>query len=181
MFHFSKTIFNLLTQAGWSPSRECEHFQYYRQLLTAHHFQLSEVQAKFLKNFGGLLIKHPHAVKFDLIDNFHFEVEQALQGGDPDWVKEDYSERVGESLCVIGEAFRRGMVLCMSPTGKVYAGTDDWLVYVGASGEEAIEALGAGRKLIPVPEYQPLVVPTAPLPRVAILPSPVTVALPFSQ
>lgn len=39
------------------------------------------------------------------------------------------------------------MVLTMSLTGKVYAGLDDILVYVGQSGEDAIEALCTGREL----------------------------------
>lgn len=44
------------------------------------------------------------------------------------------------------------MTLCMSPKGEVYAGFDEILVFVGVSGEDAINALCSGHELAKVPE-----------------------------
>ncbi len=84
-----------------------------------------------------------------------FNVPEAIGNVDPDWVIEDYSERVKDKLCIIGEAFNGYMVLCMSSAGEVYAGFDNTLVYVGVSGEKAIDSLCAGKKLVKVPEINP--------------------------
>jgi hypothetical protein len=152
MYAFSKQTLDSLRHAGWYEGRECEQFDEYKRILNQEEFELSDTIEQFLKSFGGLLVKHPHAKVHDVIDYFHCDVVKAINGSDPNWVSADYSERVGEPLCIIGEAFRRNMVLSMSPTGKVYAGVDDFLICVGASGEDAIEALCTGRELEKVPE-----------------------------
>ncbi len=77
---------------------------------------------------------------------------EAVDNVDPDWVIENYSERTDSNLCLIGEAFNGYMALCMSPKGEVYAGFDETLVYVGVSGEEAINKLCLGHELAKVPE-----------------------------
>ncbi len=152
MYGFSKKTLDYLHQAGWYEYRKCEQFDEYKRILNQEEFELSETIEQFLKRFGGLIVKYPHAKVRDACDDFHFDVLKAIHGGDTNWVSGDYSARTGEELCVIGEAFRRDMVLSMSPTGKVYSGADDFLTYVGASGEEAIEALCTGRELERVPE-----------------------------
>ncbi|MDM8522151.1 SUKH-3 domain-containing protein [Desulfococcaceae bacterium HSG8] len=111
---------------------EISHF---RRALREEGFYMPERVAMFLKSFGELEIKQANS------DYFHFDVIKAVSGVDPDWVKEYYREQTHEELCIIGEAFNEYMVLCMSSAGSVYAGFDDTLVYVGASGEEAVEAL----------------------------------------
>jgi hypothetical protein len=44
------------------------------------------------------------------------------------------------------------MVLLMDENGQVYAGYDEYMILVGNSGAEAIEALCTGRTLIEIPE-----------------------------
>jgi hypothetical protein len=156
MYGFSKKTLDYLHHAGWYEGRACGQLDEYKIILNKKDFELSDTIEQFLKHFGGLFIKYPHAKVRDAYDDFHFDVIKAINGGDSNWVSGDYSARTGEELCVIGEAFRRDMVLSMSPTGKVYSGADDFLTYVGASGEEAIEALCTGRELEQVPE---LVIP----------------------
>ncbi|MDM8560851.1 SUKH-3 domain-containing protein [Candidatus Parabeggiatoa sp. HSG14] len=168
---FSQQTLNDLYQAGWYKGRKCQQFSEYKHLLNQEEFELSDSIEQFLKSFGGLFIKcshnvfeqlfrsfgpllatNPHAKVRDATSDFHFDVIKAVHRVDSLWVSVDYSERIGEPLCTIGDAFRGDMVLSMSLTGKVYAGADDFLVYVGASGEEAIEALCTGRELEKVPE-----------------------------
>jgi len=156
MYGFSKNTLDYLQCAGWYEGREYEQLDEYKRILKQEEFELSETIEQFLKSFGGLLVKHPHAKVPDVTDYVHFDVIKAINGSDPNWVSADYSVRTGEDLCIIGEAFRRNTILSMSPTGKVYSGADDFLTYVGASGEEAIEALCTGRELEQVPQ---LVIP----------------------
>jgi len=152
MYKFSEKALTLLRKAGWSQNWEATHFSEYQKILTEEKFELSDAVTLFLKRFGGLLVKHPHAKLPSETEYFHFDVTKAVKGVDSDWVKDDYSERVGQPLCIIGEAFNRYMVLAMSPDGEVYAGFDSTLVHVGQSGEEAIENLCSGRELEKIPE-----------------------------
>ncbi|MEN8220867.1 MAG: SUKH-3 domain-containing protein [Pseudomonadota bacterium] len=145
---FSKTTLKLLYQAGWFEKRKVNISEFI-QVLHEEDFSLPKKVAQFLKSFGKLKIKQPGG------DYFHFDVIEATLSVDTDWVKQDYSERVGEKLCIIGEAFNGYMTLCMSPQGEVYAGFDDTLVYVGTSGYDAIEALSLGYELAKVPELAP--------------------------
>jgi len=156
MYGFSKKTLDYLHSAGWYDGRKCEQLDEYKRILNQKEFEVSDTIEQFLKHFGGLFIKYPHAKVRDACDDFHFDIIKAINGGDPNWVSGDYSARTGEELCIIGEAYRRDMVLCMSPTGKVYSGADDFLMFVGTSGEETIESLCTGRKLEQIPE---LVIP----------------------
>jgi len=145
---FSKTTLKFLYQAGWFEKRKVNISEFI-PVLHEEGFSLTKKVAQFLKSFGKLKIKQPGG------DYFHFDVIEATLSVDTDWVKQDYSERVGEKLCIIGEAFNGYMTLCMSPQGEVYAGFDDTLVYVGTSGYDAIEALSLGYELAKVPELAP--------------------------
>jgi hypothetical protein len=100
----------------------------------------------FLGSFAGLRVSHPAARAPGFEDYFHLDPIKAVNGIYRERVNM-YEERVGERLCVFGEAFREHMVLMMSSTGTVYAAYEDVLVRVGSSGEDAIEALCTGRKL----------------------------------
>jgi transcriptional regulator with XRE-family HTH domain len=102
-----------LRRANWYEGRECEQFDEYKRILNQEGFRLSNTIEQFLKSFGGLRVEHPHAKVRGAMDYFHFDVEKAVQGTDPDWVKEDYSERTGEPLCIIGEAFREDVGDCV--------------------------------------------------------------------
>jgi hypothetical protein len=108
----------------------------------------------FLTRFGGLWIKHPHAKVKEKTDYFHFDAIKAINSIDSGWVLEEYSDRVNKDLCIIGEAFRRSLILCMSPDGHVYAGIDESLFLVGESGELAIETLCMGHDLKAIPEQE---------------------------
>lgn len=127
----------------------------YQKALEQAGFDVSDAVKAFLERFGGLWIQHPHARVKDKTDYFHFDVIKALNSGDPAWVSEEYSLRVENSLCIIGEAFRRSMILCMAPDKAVYAGVDEFLCFVGDSGEAAIESLCNGDALEEIADNDP--------------------------
>ncbi|OQY58692.1 MAG: hypothetical protein B6245_10500 [Desulfobacteraceae bacterium 4572_88] len=153
MFRFCEKTLLLLRAAEWSEDRHSSIADNYVRLLGKEGFIVSKNIKEFLYKFGGLSIRHPHAKCKDITDYFHFDVIKALSSGDTSWVLEVYSSRIGKNLCIIGEAFRRSMVLCMAPNKEVYAGIDEKLFYIGDSGESAIESLCNGHELKVIPEY----------------------------
>ncbi len=159
MFKFSENTLKLLHKAGWSEDRRSSAADEYIKALEHAGFYVSDAVKEFLCVFGGLFVRHPHAKVKERIDYFHFDAAQALDSGDPTWVSEEYSFRVGKKLCIIGEAFRRNMILCMSEDKKIYAGTDESLFFVGESPESAIEALCNGDDLKEIPEKNALQLP----------------------
>jgi len=146
MRKFSPETEVLLRKAGWKENRVIDTTRY-EKILLEEGFEVTDCVIKFLKEFGGLIIRHPHAKVSGTEDYFHLDAAKAARRVDPNWVREDYSQRVGKKLCVIGDAFNEYMVLSMSADGEVFAGFDDILVYVGSSGEEAIEAICSGKEL----------------------------------
>jgi len=144
---FSKNTLKLLHEAGWHKKRRTDTSEFC-QILSSEGFAPSGKITEFLKRFGNLRIRQKTG------DCFHFDISEAVSNVDPDWITENYSERAGSNLCAIGEAFSGYMVLCMSPKGEVYAGFDETLVYVGASGEEAVSNLCSGHELVKVPELK---------------------------
>jgi len=87
MYGFSKKTLDYLQYAGWYECRECEQLDEYKRILNQEEFELSDTIEQFLKSFGGLLVKHPHAMP-NVIDYVHFDVIKAINGSDPDWVKD---------------------------------------------------------------------------------------------
>jgi len=142
---FLKNTLKLLHEAGWHKKRRINTGEFC-QVLRAQGLAPSPKITDFLKRFGNLKVKQKTG------DYFHFDISEAVDNVDPDWIIENYSERADSNLCIIGEAFNGYMVLCMSPKGEIYAGFDETLVYVGASGEEAINKLCLGHELVRVPE-----------------------------
>ena len=156
MFKFNKNTLELLHKVGWSENRHFFSADEYIKALEDEDFYVSVAVKEFLSVFGGLSVRHPHAKLKEKTDYFHFNVTEAIDSGDPTWVSEEYSDRVGKRLCIIGEAFRRSMVLCMSENKEVYAGADEFLFFVGESPESAIEALCNGDDLKEMPEHNEL-------------------------
>ncbi|MBD2499004.1 SUKH-3 domain-containing protein [Anabaena azotica] len=146
---FSEETTRLLEQAEWHESRNIDTSEY-KEILESEGYSIYPNVMKFLSCFGGLHVKYPHKRVPQLEDDFHFNVPQAVGNIYPERVQ-DYSDRIGVPLCVIGESNRGYMILMMTPEGQVYAGYDDFLVFVGDSGIDAIEALCSGRELAEIP------------------------------
>lgn len=150
-FEFSAETAKYLERAGWTADLVVDTSSFERLLREAGFF-VNDAALSFLKKFGGLEIKHPHAKVSDMTDNMHFDISVVVRDILPSTV-EDYGRIVGSSLCPIGEAARGYFILMMDENGAVYGAYDDFFVRVGPSGLEAIEALCSGKELeqIPVP------------------------------
>lgn len=139
----------MLHQAGWSEERRID-ISEYEKCLKAEGYPVPTVVVDFLERFGGLRVVYPHPRVLQTNDEFCINPIVAAAHIYPERV-EDYSERVGAPLCVIGEAFSYHMTLVMNPDGQIYAGYDDTLIYVGNSGIDAIEAICSGRDMPEIP------------------------------
>lgn len=150
MTTFSTATIALLHQAGWSEDR-CVDTSEYEKCLKSEGYPIHAVVLDFLKSFGGLRLVYPHYRVPETNDEFWIDPIIAAADIYIERISEDYNERVGAKLCVIGEAFSRHMTVMMAPDGRVYAGYDDTLIHVGNSGTDAIEALCSGRDMPEVP------------------------------
>lgn len=140
----SQKTLDLLEKAGWYQDRSIDIAEYER-VLSAEGYKISEYAREFLKRFGGLTVTHPQARVADMEDRFHLNPVKAANDVYCERIQ-SYEEMVGESLVVIGQAYREHMILSMSESGKVYASLDNLLLKLGNSGFEAIETLCQGKE-----------------------------------
>jgi len=151
MPRFSTDTEALLRKAGWREGRKIDTSEY-EQILIKEGFEIQNCVIALLQEFGGLRIVHPHAKVPRETDDFIFDVDKAVVEYGCGWAKGNYNHRVGKKLCSVGEACDAHMILVMSSDGEVFAGFDDFLCYVGSSGDDAIEALCSGRVLREIPQ-----------------------------
>jgi hypothetical protein len=147
---FNTMTTKCLTEAGWRPGRRIPVAPEVETELRAHGHQLLPSARKFVEEFGGLAVVHPHFKVAGSLDNFVIDPLLATKGRDAGWVRE-YERRTRESaLTPIGEASRGYLIMCMGQEGAVYGGYDNILVRLGASGEEALEALCTGKESLQI-------------------------------
>jgi hypothetical protein len=150
---FSETTLRLLGEAGWHADRAVDTREYEEALKTEGYDVTTPVR-DFLARFGGLRVVYPHPKEPRESNDLHFDVHTAISSVFPEWA-DYYAQRIGASVCLIGQAERGHLALLMAPDGNVYGGYAEFLVWIGGSGEEAIEALCTGGDLKEVPERQP--------------------------
>lgn len=143
MTELSKQTVECLNRAGWNPNRAIDTSEFEASLRAAG-FVVSDAVLNFLKEYGGLRITYPHFKVANTQDDMHFDVSVVVRHVLP-VVVDAYAKVLGKDLCPIGEASQGYMVLLMDEQGQVYAGYDDFFVYVGSSGVAAIEALCSGK------------------------------------
>ncbi len=151
MPRFSTDTESLLRKAGWQEGRKIDTTGY-EQVLREEGFEIPACVIALLQEFGGLRIVHPHAKVPGKTDDFIFEAVKATVEHRGGWAKGNYSHRVGKKLCSVGEACNAHMILVMSSDGEVFGGFDDFLCYIGSSGDDAIEALCSGRDVREIPQ-----------------------------
>lgn len=137
MERYSKKVEEIMSSAGWTPKRNIGISDYIHQLENEGYIVFNEVKF-FLRNFGGLQIEFENDGS---LDNIHFNISQSIGQISKEWIIDDYSNKVGEKLCLIGQAYRGYMVLSMSKKGGIYAGYDDLLYLVGKGVHQGIENL----------------------------------------
>ena len=101
MATFSAATIALLQQAGWSEDRRVDTSKYEKNL-EAEGYPVHAVVVDFQQRFGSLRIVHPHHQVKEEKDEFYINPTAAVAGIGSGWV-EEYSERVGTLLCVIGQ------------------------------------------------------------------------------
>lgn len=145
--NFDKYTLSILYKSGWYLNRYIN-IDDDIKLLNCNGFYPGQLIRQFLHNFGNLTITHSHAKVKTINDYFHFDINKAIYGVDISWILEEYSDRCKTPLCIIGEAYRRQLILCMSNNGEIYAGIDDILYVVGNNIETSIVTLINGYDLI---------------------------------
>ena len=131
MTELSKQTVECLNRSGWVRSRVIDTTGFEASLRAAG-FVVLDAAINFLKEYGGLRIKYPHAKVTGMEDEMHFDPSIAVTHIQPIDVNV-FSKVLGKELCPIGEAARGYLVLLMDEQGQLYASYDDFLAIVGAS------------------------------------------------
>lgn len=116
----------------------------YIKLLEKHGFKLSSLQRTFVLLYGGLIInqrKFLKQINEYYVTTNHFKIDKAIFSNDISWVTEEYSERVGKNLIIVGEYENRHGIISMSSDGYFYVGYDDLLYLLGRNIDEMFHRL----------------------------------------
>lgn len=128
-----------LTNAGWNTTRHVN-IASYLERLQAEGYKINHFAEEFLAQFGGLELFQPaYRVKYEY-DKLHFNPLSTCDNIYKEQV-ENYEERVGDSLVVVGEAHNGYLVLMISEKGKVYGAYDNYLTLLGNDYFEALDSL----------------------------------------
>jgi hypothetical protein len=139
-----------LQSAGWSDSRKAD-IRPFERALEEEGYPVHESVVVFLRSFGGIAVAIPEqADRVGAVD-FRLDPREAIDLIYRERVSEEYDLRVGSPLCAVGVYFGRSIVLLMDADGGVYGGSDDFLVRLGSSGEEALETLYRGSPVATIP------------------------------
>lgn len=137
MQNLTEKTLQILSDAGWTPVYTSDSKKF-EELLVERGFTVYPAARSILEKFGGLEFSYPVN---DYIESFHFEPQRAL--GDVYECEdfEEFEERVGEKLVVIGEACRGNMIMFISESGKVFGKTGYYLEKFGEDIYEALDTL----------------------------------------
>jgi hypothetical protein len=150
MAELSQRSKKLLRRAGWFEGRTHEVAEFVR-LLELKGYPVFPAVVGFLKKFGGLRIENPSA-KRPAAEDWHFDVAKASRNISLSRIQALYVPRVHSNLCIIGEADKDYITLMMDEKGRVYGGFEETLVFLGESGEDAIDQLGSENYARPIDE-----------------------------
>ncbi len=145
----NKEVEKSLKNAGWFSKRKFN-ISKYIEFLAADGYELNNTIKAFLEEFGGLRIFFSDSNNINHTDNILFDAKYAAEGIFPENIKL-YEKRVNDKLVVIGYVYDEHMVVVMSHKGKIYAGYDDTLVFLGDTGLVAIENVCLGKEPVPIP------------------------------
>lgn len=149
---FSQATQQCLERSGWDEKYRAD-ISEYELLMGSEGCPLPPLVIEFLSCFGNLRVHYPHHKVPSVEDVLHFDALKAALTPKGKYCEDldHYAARIVERLVVIGEADRGYLLLMMNSAGKVYAAYDDFLAYVGDSGEDAIEAFCTGRDFVVIP------------------------------
>ncbi len=148
MAELSERCKTLLRDAGWHEERSVN-ISDYENVLQKEGYPVHQCVQNFLSSFAGLRIFIPTQDGFKDTSDILIDPIKAVEQVFIERVSEEYNSRTGCNLCVFG--FYCGhMVLMMSTDGQVFGGYDEFLVHIGNSAEDAIEAMCGIRDFIEV-------------------------------
>ncbi len=142
--HLEQQTIACLRAAGWEPGRRLD-VRSFVEVLAGDGYAVFPPVEEFVAAFGNLTISFPHYRDPTIIDHCHFDVAQAVRNVFPENVSY-WSDRVGDPLCPIGEAFSNHMTLLIADDGAMYGGFEETLVKLGDNGDEALNNLCGGRE-----------------------------------
>jgi hypothetical protein len=124
-----------LYSAGWYSSRKISTHTIKIHLQEEGYYFHSCVDI-FLSSFGNIKINYfdKHNIT---IEHINFYISKAIEDFFIDNIQE-YNKYLNKELCLIGSIYNNNMALLMSEDGKVYAGVDNYLIWIGNTGIEAI-------------------------------------------
>ena len=94
-----------LNSSGWYPNRALDATTFV-EALNATGFVVHEAAADFLKEYGGLYIKYPHAKIANMEDEMHFDPFIVIRHITPDTVNA-YAKVLDKKLCPIWRSSSR--------------------------------------------------------------------------
>jgi hypothetical protein len=137
---FSEAALALLKKSGWTPAYHVP-VDAYLAAYRDEKLEMPPAVRRFLEHFGGLVIQYKTATKQD--DILEFRAERAARGSGHGTL-EGYEEMAHERLSPVGSYSFGLCMLLMDARGRVFGGTEWSLVFLGPSGEAAIERILTG-------------------------------------
>lgn len=137
MSGLSEKTIRVLSDSGWSSnhSRDISDFV---ELLEGRGFPVFPAAKRVLEMFAGIEFSYPLN---DFVESFHFNPHRALGDAYEYEDFEEFEDRIGESLVVIGEACRGNMIMFISESGKLFGKTGYYLEKIGDDIYEALDTL----------------------------------------
>lgn len=149
----SGSVERALISSGWIPGRTVD-ITPYIACWDRRGILMNAAAMQFCREFGGLKIHHsPHVeiagAKYS--DFTFFDVVYAVDGIS-DRSLDEFSRLAQERLCPVGSN-RSHMTVMIAPSGKVFAGVDNYLFLVGSNPIEALTSICEGSAMYEVGEW----------------------------
>jgi hypothetical protein len=94
----------------------------------------------FVAEFDGLMFEYPRSVSVGGMDSCSLDAVAATAAIFPSVVRE-YEDRVGETLCPVGETASAHVTLMVGSSGRIYGGYDRFLAVYGDDGRHAVVSI----------------------------------------
>ena len=145
---FSPAVRDALAAAGWSPGRRVPDDQLREWAGRLDGFTMSEAAERVLREFGGLSVDG-HGPGLEVARE-PFDIDPLVAIGEGEHFRH-LTDEYGVELFPLGEAAQHFYFLAIDPQGRTYLAMED-VSLLGATFDEALEALVLGRLATPVPK-----------------------------
>jgi len=149
MSTLSEPVRRVLEAAGWSEARSVA-TRADEDALARDGYSLSRAARAFLERYSGLEVSFRHPADSRIRIALRFDAARGAASVYPERVAA-LSSRAGSPLVPVGTAHGGNMVLLVDPRGRVLVASDDILILMGETSEEALEALATGRSGVAIP------------------------------